>query len=206
MSAIVKASSAAIATSATLPKLAANAAALSELVEVLPLVTPADEQTAVGVLSAIKELVAEAEDERKALVKPYKSESDKIDAAFRGPRKILETVERRLRMRLAEAAENRERERRAALAAAAEAARAGQAEAANAAIVKASEAAAPAPEGVSFRWAWAVEVEDAAAVPRAFLAVDVGALERHAAAAGTSEPVPVPGVRFVRKATTVRRG
>jgi len=204
--ALARASSTAIAASSSLPRLHANAEALSALVDVLPLVTPEDEQIAADVLNAIKDLTNESEKERKALVEPYKSEANAIDAAFRAPRKILESVERRLRMRLAEVAEIRERTRRAALAAAAEAARAGEAEAANAAIVRAAESAPAAPEGVAFRWAWGVEVDDPAAVPRAFLTVDVGALERHAAAAGASDPAPIPGVRFVRRATTVRRG
>lgn len=198
----------ALAKNPAIVKLRANAESLAAVVDVLPLATPADEQQAADILGAIKDLVREAEDERKRLVAPYKREAAAVDAAFRGPRKILETIEARLRRRLAEAAEAREATRRAALAEAAEAARTGAAEAANAAIVRASDAAAAAegPEGISYRWTWAAEVEDPAAVPREFLAVDVAALERYAAAAGAAEPAAVPGVRFVRRATTVRRG
>lgn len=192
--------------SGAVAKLSANAEALAIVVDVLPLATAEDEQSAADILGAIRDLVREAEDERKRLVAPYKRESAAIDAAFRGPRKILESVEARLRRRLAEAAEAREAARREALAAASAAALSGDAGAANAAIVRAETASAHGPEGVAFRWAWAVEVDDPAAVPREFLAVDVAALERYAAASGAAEPAPVAGVRFVRRATTVRRG
>lgn len=64
-----------------------------------------------------------------------------------------------------------------------------------------------APEGTSVRQVWTAEVVNPSIVPYGFLCPDLDKIGGHAANTPiTSEPVPIPGVRFEKRAiTTVRR-
>lgn len=200
-------------------------------IDVLPLETPADEEAAAKFARAIRDALREAESERKALVEPLKKRAAEIDAVFRAPRTRLEELDRKLRARIAEAETKRRRAAREAEERAAAALReaekalevatvAPRASRRTDAVAKAREALdaragalaearaakETAPAGVHVRETLDFEIDDLALVPRRFLALDekaVRAALREAEKSGRE--IEIPGLRIVRRATTVIR-
>lgn len=200
-------------------------------IEVLPLETPADEEAAAKFARAIRDALREAESERKALVEPLKKRAAEIDAVFRAPRTRLEELDRKLRTRIAEAETKRRRAAREAEERAAAALREAEKalevaavaptrlaetdavakarealDARAGALAEARAARETAPTGVHVRETLDFEVADLALVPRQFLALDeraVRAALRDAEKSGRE--IEIPGLRIVRKATTVIR-
>lgn len=178
----------------------ARAPQITQVVEVLPLTTPAEIDRATVVLRSIKALHASLEAERKALVGPLKTEAKEIDERYRAPRRELERVERLLKTRIADVHMRAEEERTAALQAASNAAKGGDTAAAHAAVVQAG-AGAPETPGVSVRYEWGCMVENVALVPREYLTVDVAKIKTIAKAhgGGPTPPEAIPGLKWHRK-------
>ena len=174
---------------------------LLQVVEVLPLEAPEQEQHAAAFVQAIESLIRRSEVVRKDLVKPHKDAAKKIDEAFRGPRNDLKALGDKIRFRLQEAAEKRERLRLEAIATVQKAT---TIEAANTALATVVEA--PPTPGVSMRWRWEIVGMTPSQVPDEYKIVDVQKLKGlcKIADGGGAEP-SVPGVVFERKAHSVVR-
>lgn len=177
---------------------------LDDIVDVMQLETPEQEQHAARVVRVVETLIKESEAERKHLVAPLKEEARAIDLTFRGPRQKLEALSRKIRYRLSEVAEARERAR-------IEAIRKAQAaktpEEANGALSAVREHAPDTP-GVSVRWRWELDaIDDPDAVPRDILTIDLDKIRDLCRTANSGGPEPsVPGLRFKKTAHhTVRR-
>jgi hypothetical protein len=203
----------------------------SNAIEVLPLETSADEELAAKLARELREAKRRSDAARDKLVAPFKAVVAEIDAVFKSARVEIDKLDARLRTRLAEASADRRRRQeladREARAAAEEAERALQRAAlasSPAAVAKAEAAAresldvvreslatsraveAEAPKGVHVRTSWTWEVEAIDKVPRHLLTVDPAAMRAFLAAVKTSpEPPEVPGIRWVKKETTVIR-
>lgn len=187
----------------TLALIQSRAPDLTALVEVLPLATPADIETATDVLRQVKTLEKALEAERKELVEPLKREAASIDARYREPRRALERIEGLLKSRIAEVHAEADRARTAALTAASTAAQAGDHAGATAAIL---EAAAPAPEtpGVTVRYRWAPVLIDQFQVPREYLSVDPEKIKAVIPTDGTAPPA-IPGISWSREPIVTAR-
>lgn len=182
-----------------------TAAAVAQILDVLPLETREDEAKAQELLRALARCEKELEAERKRIVEPIKREASKVDAAFRGPRTEIERVAGLLRRRVAECETKRERARleaeRKALAPQTPAAEA------NALALVASTPSDPS-EGISYRYRWMYTVESMEALPPEYIVRSVNgamveALIKMFEAKG-AEP-SLPGLKFTREASVVVR-
>jgi len=173
-----------------------------DVIEVIPLTTPEEEQHAAKFVRALETVIKKGEADRKALVAPMKDAAKAIDEAYREPRRELEKLSARLRARLQEVAQAREIARLQALE---EARKAETAVEANAALATVQEA--PETPGVSMRWRWEIAGMRPEEIPRAFLCVDVAKLQAVCKDADKNGQEPkVPGVVFERRAhATVRK-
>ena len=180
---------------------------LTGFVEVLPLVTATDIETATNFLRQVKTLEKELDAERKALVEPLKAESSAIDARYREPRRALERIESMLKKRIGEVHAAADQARAAALTAASEAAQSGDQAAAVLAIAQAS-AAPPETPGVSVRYKWVALVADVTKIPRDYMMVDGGKLAAVSKAHGTgpTAPAAIAGVEWTREPIVSARG
>ena len=200
-------------------------------IEVLPLETSADQAAAATLAREIRKAKQRADDAKRALLAPFDAVISEVTAVFKAARVEIDRLDARLRSRLAEAdAERRRREAEAAR----EAARAAREaeEALQAAALASSSAAvaeaeskarvaldgvreslavtkavaAEAPKGVHVRVSWEYEVEALDLVPRHLLTVDPKAIKAFLQATKGSEvPPAVPGIRWVKRETTVIR-
>lgn len=174
-----------------------TALALRDRVDVLPLETPEQEQHAADICAAIKRCIADAEKERKRLVKPFKDRAKEIDAEYREPRKELEDIERRIKARIAEAVKARTLAAEAGQAKAVEAIGSGDVETANAALAAVPEQTKA--RGTIERWSWSYELQEIRHVPWRFLKLDEAKVREYLK---TCEGEPrIPGVMFKREVT-----
>jgi len=182
--------------------LVSTAEGCRNVIDVLPLTTPAEETYAAEVLRAVESVIKDSEASRKKLVAPIKREAKAIDNAFKAPREELKGLSNKLRRRLQEVAQERERERTRLLR---EAQVAECPVVANATIARVEEA--PVTPGVSMRWQWEVVSCERDKVPSEYLMVDMGALKQACKAADKNGQTPkISGVTFERKPhATVRR-
>lgn len=191
-----------------LDRMIALADQCTAVVDVLVLDSAEKEAQAAALLRIIASQIKDAEEERKALVKPIKAKAAVIDAQFRDPRKRLETLERKIRTRLAEAESKRLAARQEAQRAAIEATQAGDLTKANEALVAVGEAAQAPPEGITYRYRYEVEGYTLRDVPDEYLALHqarvAAEVQRQTRAKPDEEP-RIPGIRFKKVAIPVAR-
>lgn len=190
-----------------LARVKATAIEVSKIVEILPLDTDERRAQAGQLLRALETLKAEAEAERKRIKAPHLKASREVDDAFRPARLEIERVAKAIRDRLSEAARLQEEKRLAALAEVKAAAEANDLDAAQTALVSMDIASLDLmPAGVSTRFTWVIDSWDVDQVPKEYLTIDRGAVEREIRDANREgrEPV-IAGVVFRKDARTIVR-
>ncbi len=195
------------ATVAVIERVRANAAAVSQVVDVLPLESDEDRAKAGELLRAIATISAEGEAARKKEKAPHLAAGREVDAQFAQPMAELGRVEGLLRRRIEEAALRRASEIQEAQRALQAAVKAADPVAANtAALAVATSQDAPTLAGIGERWTWeiaGVRLED---VPREFLCLDLAKVRAVIGDANRSGSEPsIPGIVFERKVSTIVR-
>lgn len=196
-------------TSEVLSRVSATSAAVASLVDVLPLETHADRETAAALARETSRLLAEADAARKVEKDPHLKAGQAVDRAFKLATEPLARLDAALRRRIREALEaDRARELEATQAARV-AVLTGDARAASVALAQIPEEA-PKLEGVSARWAWSYSVSDLTQVPDQYTVrvVNDAAVQSEIAAATAQGRVPhVPGLVFRQEAQiAVKKG
>lgn len=178
---------------ADVKKLAEQRREATELVEFLesaPCDTPETEQWFSATLSSVRGLHKALEEQRTAITKPILASKSAVDALFAPVTKPLKQAEGIIREKLASAARARFAAEAESRRLAAEAAQEGRHEEVLDALASAPEHVATS--GSSARVVRKWRCVDLAAVPREFLALDVGALDL-AAKKGVES---IPGIEF----------
>lgn len=163
-------------------------------------------------LELAAEVLAEAKGKAKALETRLAEITRPLNAALASARDLFRpalthygTIERDVKARIAAFHAAESSRNAAALAAASAAHAAGDGAGVGEALAKVAHVAHV--EGVSVRYSWAFEVEDLAAVPREFLAVDPDKVKAwiKSTAGKDQAPHPIAGIRFERRASVASR-
>jgi hypothetical protein len=137
---------------------------------------------------------------RGVYVKPFKSVGSTIDAAVKIPRDKIDVCVPLLKQRIGAYLQAEKARQAAEYAKAVEAHQAGNHTQAVASLTVASAATTSAPVGTGMREEWVATVINATMVTPEWTTPDLAKIQAHArATALTSEPFPIPGVKFEKK-------
>lgn len=196
-------------TSEVLARVAATSDYVAPIVDVLPLETHADRETAAALARETSRLLAEADAARKVEKDPHLKAGQAVDRTFKTATEPLARLDASLRRRIREALEADRARELAATQAARVAVLTGDAKAASVALAQIPEEA-PRLEGVSARWSWEYTIQDLTQVPEAFtvrVVNDAAVRAEIEAARLQGRPPHVPGLVFRQEAQiAVKKG
>jgi len=153
-------------------------------------------------LREIKERHRLLEERRKKITVPLNEALREVNELFRAPKQALERCERLVKDKIANYLEGLNAANEKALAAAAEADSAEEAQEALAEVVPVETA-----KGISIRYKWRAEVFRPELVPYEFCSPDLNKIEvsMQQSANVLGEPMPIPGVRFLKEPIVTSR-
>lgn len=161
-----------------------------------------DFEVAAECLKEIKAQAKKLKAEKELATKPMNSALRQVRSWFRPAEDALSATEAYLKKKIADWTLLQEERSRQAMEAAAAASQAGNFDAAHEAAKGIVER--PRAQGVSVSMpGWDYILEDVDKVPREYLALDHSKVRIYLKAAGSEEPDPIPGLRFVRGEATV---